>query len=123
MDKEVLIANIVKYCARKNEMPTVACVNAGVGKDFVSDIKRGRTPNVAKVMALAAYLGCCTSELVGDMPDAEPPSPKLSRFASFVTTLETLPPDAQENLVNLLRSMAAMSGNPGDGKGDPPPDR
>lgn len=61
-----MISNIRKYCAARDVKPTIACVAAGVGRSFVSDIDRGRTPSVASVAALAAYLGVSTSDLVGD---------------------------------------------------------
>lgn len=66
MDREILIFNIRRYCAARNEKPTLACVAAGVGKSFVSDIARGQTPSVAAVAALAAYLGVSSSDLIGD---------------------------------------------------------
>lgn len=66
MDRNILIQNIIRCCANKGEPPTNACFNAGVGKSFISDIKRGQTPSVAKVASLAAYLGVSTSDLVGD---------------------------------------------------------
>lgn len=66
MDKEILIANIRKYCAARNVKTTAACIEAGVGKSYVSSIARGQTPSVASVADLAAYLGVSTSDLVGD---------------------------------------------------------
>lgn len=66
MDKDLLILNIRKYCAARNLKPTIACTVAGVGRSFISDIDRGQMPSVAKVAALAAYLGVSTSDLVGD---------------------------------------------------------
>ncbi len=66
MDKELLAFNIRKYCAARNQKPTIACTAAGVGRSFVSDIDRGRSPSVAAVADLAAYLGVSTSDLVGD---------------------------------------------------------
>lgn len=66
MDKEILIANIRKFCAARNLKPTIACVGAGVGRSYVSDIARGQTPSVASVADLAAFLGVTTSDLVGD---------------------------------------------------------
>ena len=68
MDRDLLIANIERYAALKGERITPACIAAGVGKTFFADIKRGQTPSVAKVADLAAYLGCTTSDLVGDVP-------------------------------------------------------
>lgn len=66
MDKEILIANIRRYCAARNIKPTIACVGAGVGRSYVSSIARGQTPSVASVADLAAFLGVSTSDLVGD---------------------------------------------------------
>lgn len=66
MDRELLVYNIRKFCAAKNVKPTNACVEAGVGKSFISSITRGQTPNVASVADLAAYLGVSSSDLIGD---------------------------------------------------------
>lgn len=66
MDKEVLIGNIFKYAAENKESASHACIVAGCGKSFISDLRRGQTPSVAKVADLAAYLGVSTSDLVGD---------------------------------------------------------
>lgn len=66
MDKEILIANIRKFCAARNLKPTIACVGAGVGRSYVSSIARGQTPSVASVADLAVFLGVSTSDLVGD---------------------------------------------------------
>ena len=66
MDKDIMISNIRKFCAARNEKPTVACVAAGVGKSFVSDLDRGQMPSVAKVAALAEHLEVSVSDLVGD---------------------------------------------------------
>lgn len=66
MDRELLIFNISRFAAARDESPSGACIAAGVGKNFVSEIKRGKTPSVAAVADLAAYLGVSTSDLVGD---------------------------------------------------------
>ena len=66
MDRELLIINITRFAAARDESPSGACIAAGVGKNFVSEIKRGRTPVVSSVADLAAHLGVSTSDLVGD---------------------------------------------------------
>ena len=66
MNKELMISNILKFCAARDVKPTVVCTEAGVGKNFVTNMKRGQTPSVASVADLAAYLGVSTSDLVGD---------------------------------------------------------
>lgn len=66
MDKELLINNIKKWCNVAGIKQTVAFREAGVGKSFVSHIRDGQMPSVAKVADLAAYLGVSTSDLIGD---------------------------------------------------------
>ena len=66
MDNALLISNILNYCAAAEKKPTVACTEAGVGKSFMSTLRNGVSPSVAKVADLAAYLGVSTSDLVGD---------------------------------------------------------
>lgn len=66
MDKELLIFNIQKCCQARDIKPTPACIAAGVGHSFLTDIKRDKMPSVAKVADLAAFLGVSTSDLVGD---------------------------------------------------------
>lgn len=74
MDKELFIENIIHFSTLKREYPTKACEAAGVGKSFVSDIRRGQVPSVEKVQMLADYLGVTTSQLLGEEkkePDGE----------------------------------------------------
>lgn len=66
MNNETLIFNIIKICETKNTKPTPAAIAAGIGRTFFSDLRRGKTPSVAKVADLAAHLGVSTSDLVGD---------------------------------------------------------
>ena len=66
MDKNLLILNIQKYCAMRDIKPSPACVAAGVGHSFLTDIKRDKMPSVEKVADLAAYLGVSSSDLIGD---------------------------------------------------------
>lgn len=66
MDRDLLVLNIVRYAERRKESASAACVGAGIGKNFVSEIKRGKMPSVAKVADLAAYLDVSVSDLVGD---------------------------------------------------------
>lgn len=74
MDREVFVQNIEKYCAQNGVKPTNACRDSGVGTSFVTDIKRGQTPSVAKVQLLARYLGCTVSDLLGEKATSSPPS-------------------------------------------------
>lgn len=66
MNNESLIFNIERFCELRDTKPTPAAVAAGIGRTFISDLRRGKVPSVAKVADLAAYLGVSTSDLVGD---------------------------------------------------------
>ena len=60
--------NVKMLCVMLDLKPTNVCKDSGVGGSFISDIKRGQTPSVAKVQMLANYLGVTTSELLGEVP-------------------------------------------------------
>lgn len=105
MDKDLLIQNVIRYCTDANVLPTKACIEAGVGKSFISDVRRGKVPSVAKVADLAAYLGVTTSDLVGDAREPSVP-PAGAAFTEFVLALEALPPDKRELVLQVLRGMS-----------------
>lgn len=100
MDKDLLLKNVEYYCKSKKVKPTPACVEAGVGRNFLIDIKRNRIPSVAKVAALAAYLGVSTSELVGDARDP-PESTAISEL------FEQLNEEGQEILLDYAEHLVA----------------
>lgn len=66
VNRELFLANIIKYCQLKGESVAKACENAQIGKNYVSNIKRGQWPSIASVYNLAQHLGCTVSDLVGD---------------------------------------------------------
>lgn len=66
MDNTLFISNIEAACKAKGLKPTPACREAGVGYNFLTDLKRGQIPSVAKVQQLAEYLGVTTSDLLGE---------------------------------------------------------
>ncbi len=97
MDKDLLIQNIIRCCSDKGEPPTNACFNAGVGKSFIANMRKGQTPSVAKVAELAAYLGVTTSDLVGDNVSRLDTSGPVT---SLVSKFEQLNPEGQEKLLD-----------------------
>ena len=58
MDKDLFIENIIHFSTLKREYPTKACEAAGVGKSFVSDIRRGQVPSVEKVLLSLSFFHC-----------------------------------------------------------------
>lgn len=107
MDTKLFIANIAHYCRLKNEPVTTACTNAGVGKSFVNDIRRGRSPRIAAVYDLAQYLGCSVSDLVGDNKNARPDT-QAERNADLKFLLDQMSPDQMQSVVqDILRRLSA----------------
>ena len=105
MDRELLIANIHHYCKLRGEYPTRACEAAGVGKSFISSIRRGQTPSVASVSDLAAYLGITTSALLGEKePDgqtaAELPDPLDAQLTDLLRRAD---PETKRAMIVLLQ--------------------
>lgn len=83
MDKETLIYNIQRFCEARNTKPTPACIAAGVGHSFLTDIKRNKMPSVEKVVMLAAYLGVSVSDLIGDVKTPAELAPLASAWAEL----------------------------------------
>ena len=103
MDKELLIENIVRCCKAMDEPPTKACANAGVGKSFISHIRDGQVPSVAKVADLAAYLGVTTSDLVGDARDGPVALSPLD--AEMLDAVRGLDDDAKRAILTMAKRM------------------
>lgn len=103
MDKEIFVENIKIRCAAKGVKPTVACRESGVGTSFIPDINRGQTPSVAKVQALAQYLGCTVSDLLGETSGQAAPAldPLTAEAARIFAAL--LPENQGRAIAFLLR--------------------
>lgn len=66
MDKDIFVQNVKFWCEKRNVAPTVACKESGAGRDLLVNLQRGSSPSVTKVQLLAQYLGCTTSDLLGE---------------------------------------------------------
>ena len=106
MDRELLVQNIERYCSKKGVKPTNACRDSGVGASFLTDIKRGQTPSVAKVQLLAQYLGCTVSDLLGERAVSE--SGTLSTYdAKLLRAYHQAPAPIREIVDTALRPYEA----------------
>lgn len=83
MDRELLILNIARFAEARNESTSHACIAAGCGKSYISNLRRGQTPSVASVADLAAYLGVSVSDLVGDAKFPAELAPLASAWAEL----------------------------------------
>lgn len=101
MDRELFVRNVKWYCEQKGVKPTVACAESGAGKNLMSEItKRGQTPSVDRVQALAQYLGCTTSDLLGETGRATQTIDE--RFQPFVDLFASLGDSAQTDVVGFM---------------------
>ena len=98
MDKEALIENIERFSRAAGISPSRACIDSGAGKSFISDIRRGQNPSVAKVADLAAYLGVSTSDLVGDVRELPP---------ALLEAWAALNNEGREKLIDYAEDLAA----------------
>ena len=114
MDIDVFVQNIKRYCALKGVKPTVACDESGAGRNLLSQIiHRGSLPTVGRIQMLAQYLGCTTSDLLGERPaDMEPGNVIVyadrsgetrktkivsdAQFAAIAKILDSLPEEKDE---------------------------
>jgi len=66
VNKENFVQKVEFLCRQQGINPTTACVESGVGRSLLSEIKRGSAPSVTKIEKLAAYLGTTVSDLLGE---------------------------------------------------------
>ena len=83
MDKELLIQNIERAALRIGKKPTPVCIEAGVGRQFMSDLRRGKIPSVAKVADLAAWPGVSASDRIAHAPAPAAPAPPAAAWAEL----------------------------------------
>lgn len=101
MDKneftENLIRNIEAACAAFGEKVTPACMNAGLGRAFMSDLRKGRVPSVERIQRLADYLGVSTSALLGE--NYKEPSPGYVRIPVMGRVVAGIPGEAVQDII------------------------
>lgn len=98
MDNTLLIEKIIKLSKDKNIFPTNACIEAGVGKSFISTLRNGIAPSIGKIRKLSDYFGVSTSELLGEAP----PTP-AEADAQFARELAAADPKTQEIMKQFLK--------------------
>lgn len=105
MDSSLFVQNVKFHCHRIGLPITTVCKNAGVGGSFISDIRRGQTPSVAKVQMLAEYLGVTVSDLLGETPT--PAGQAASgREEEFLKLFGQLTEDQQKLILAQLKGIA-----------------
>lgn len=104
MNNEIFVQNVKRYCQLRGVKPTVALRESGAGKNMLGQIERaGTLPSVAKVQALAQYLGCTVSDLLGETSGQAAPAldPLTAEAARIFAAL--LPENQGKAIAFLLR--------------------
>lgn len=110
MDKEYFVKKVEYLCLQKGIKPTNACIEAGIGSGFMSDIKnRARIPSIDKFEKLAAYLGTTVSDLIGETP---PDVPKFPEHPYLVLRYDKLSKEAQQEVMAFIEFKAAQEVKP-----------
>ena len=109
MDVNLFMQNVETLCKQAGTNPTTACTKSGAGRNLMGNLKKGIIPSVAKIQALAEYLGVTTSELLGE---PEPPKIQAEIDAKSIEALklfESLPPDKQPSVIEFINFLLAQN--------------
>lgn len=114
LDPEIFVQNVKAKCEALGIKPTRACKESGVGTSFINDIKRGQVPSVARVQALATYLGTTTSELLGEEIPANGEVGGLEQEKKEIIEMyDRAAPEVQAAMLAMLRAAEAQRKAPG----------
>lgn len=102
---EELIEKIDLLSSRNGISRSKALIDSGVGKDFISDIKRkNTTPSIKKLQMLADYFNVSTDYLLGN-EQKESPSTQLSeKEQELLDLFKLLNADEQAAYLALMKA-------------------
>ena len=67
MDLKIFVENVNYYCNLRGVSATAACLNAGLSRTFLTDVKNKQTnPRLSSLSSLADYFGVTVSELLSE---------------------------------------------------------
>lgn len=96
MDLSSIIIRANKLCEIKGIDKRIY-TKSGAGKDFISNIKKGSTPSIDKVLALAVYLDCSVDYLLGRI---ENPNAHKAQNSYAISNRDTVVNGTQANVIN-----------------------
>lgn len=70
LNVDLFVENVKGRCKLLNVSPTIACIESGLSRSFLTDIKKGRSPTVGNIEKLAIRLGTSVSDLLGETKDS-----------------------------------------------------
>lgn len=81
INKELLINRICELSEEKGISTTQALIQSKAGKDFISNIKKGQTPSIEKVVLLSIYFNVSIDYLLGEINHLQ--KEKLPQFGEL----------------------------------------
>lgn len=104
MNYDKLIKNIEVLSARKGVKKINACIESGVGKNFLSNLYRGSEPRAEKIKQLADYFNVSTDYLLGNEngSDNTPATERQLKFALFGTA------DIDDSILEDVKNIAKV---------------
>ena len=105
-----LYNNLVSLCKAKGVSGSRMCLDLGLSKSTMTDLKNGRIKGVtiATAQKMAAYFNITVDELYGieieKAPDAEAPE---AEYQEVIDLLNQLPEDKRQNALDYLKFLAS----------------
>lgn len=79
LDVNKFVKTVENLCKSKNVTPTKACLESGLNRSFLTDIKtKSPNPRIESLGKMADYFGVTISELLGESASPVPDSGTLS---------------------------------------------
>lgn len=105
-----LYNNLVNLCKAKGVSGSRMCLDLGLSKSTMTDLKNGRIKGVSinTAQKMAAYFNITVDELYGiekeKAPDAEAPE---AEYQEVIDLLNQLPEDKRQNALDYLKFLAS----------------
>ena len=102
---------IITLCKEKGVSGSRMCVELGLSKSTLSDMKHGRTKGVSTATAqkIASYFGVSVGYLLGEEEKVEKPTANDDELSANIKTLvdfvKTVPEDKAELVLKVMRSI------------------
>jgi transcriptional regulator with XRE-family HTH domain len=105
-----LYNKLVELCSLKGVSGSRMCVELGISKSTMTDLKNGRIKSVsaANAQKIASYFNVTVDELYGKekSPDVEGMTPREEKYDEIISLLQALPEEKVTEAIRYLRYLA-----------------
>lgn len=106
-----LYNKLIELCNSKGVSGSRMCVELGISKSTMTDLKNGRIKSVSATNAqkIASYFNITVDELYGkekSSPGAEEKTPRERKYDEIISLLQTLPEEKVTEAIRYLKYLA-----------------